>query len=98
MLRKRGWFPPKLGSKKAVVEGDVVDALKRCKVIADRSCVDQHLFTDSGTTLVHARPKMLLDFIRNDLVSMLYNVISLLLTVRAKKLSVFPLTSLYILV
>jgi hypothetical protein len=31
----------------------------------------QHLFTESGTTLVHARPKMLLDFIREDLVSFL---------------------------
>ena len=77
MLRRRGWFPPKLGYKKAVVDDDVVDSLKGCKVIADRSCVDQHLFTDTGTTLVHARPKMLLDFFRNDLIEQRFTDLTL---------------------
>jgi len=67
MLHRRHWFPPKLRYMRAILPTEVLSSLKQCKVVADRSCVDQHLFTDSGTTLVHARPKMLLDFIRNDL-------------------------------
>ena len=67
MLRKRLWFPPKLGYRRAIVDNEISVSLKGCKVVADRECVDHHLFTDSGTTLVHTRPEMLIDFIRNDL-------------------------------
>ena len=77
MLRKRQWFPPKLRYMRAILPREVLGSLKQCKVLADRSCVDQHLFTESGTTLVHARPRMLLDFIRNDLIDQKFTDITL---------------------
>ncbi len=77
MLKRRKWFPPKLRYMRAILQKDILSSLKQCKVVADRSCVDQHLFTDSGTTLVHARPKMLLDFIRNDLIAQKFTDLTL---------------------
>ena len=67
----------RLRYNRAILEEEVLDSLKQCKVVADRSCVDHHLFTDCGTTLVHARPKMLLDFIRNDLVEQKFTDLTL---------------------
>ena len=77
MLKRRKWFPPKLRYMRAILQKEILSSLKQCKVVADRSCVDQHLFTDSGTTLVHARPKMLLDFIRNDLIAQKFTDLTL---------------------